>query len=76
MTSRSIRRIAMMCCIVALLVVMQPVETTAQPVMGRRGAGLPIDDAVKSAVIDSVSKALNDVYIFPDVAKEMEKTIR
>jgi hypothetical protein len=66
----------MMCFIVTLVVVMQSVEAKAQPVMARRGASRPIDDATKSAVIDSVSKALNDVYVFPDVAKEMEKTIR
>ena len=41
-----------------------------------RGGAPAIDDAAKATVIDSLSKALNDIYVFPDVAKDMEKTIR
>jgi hypothetical protein len=32
-----------------------------------------IDDQMQAEVIDRVSKALNEVYVFPNVAKEMEK---
>ena len=35
-----------------------------------------IDSETQSAIIDSVSAALNDIYVFPDVAKNMEKLIR
>jgi len=35
-----------------------------------------IDAQIQSEVIDSVSQALNEVYVFPEVAKEMEKYIR
>ena len=30
----------------------------------------------QEAIIDSISKAMNEVYVFPDVAKEMETLIR
>jgi hypothetical protein len=35
-----------------------------------------IDDATKAAIIDSVSAALEAVYVFPDVASRMEEAIR
>ena len=35
-----------------------------------------IDKKTQAEIIDSVSFALNEVYVFPDVAKEMEKHIR
>lgn len=35
-----------------------------------------IDQAEKQTVIDSVSRLLNDNYVFPDVAKEMTKLIQ
>ncbi len=35
-----------------------------------------IDAQMQSEVIDSVSRALNEVYVFPEVAKEMEKYLR
>ena len=35
-----------------------------------------IDSKMQSAVIDSICLTLNDVYVFPDVAKNMEKLLR
>jgi hypothetical protein len=35
-----------------------------------------IDAQFQQEVIDSVSRALNEVYVFPEVAKEMEKYLR
>jgi hypothetical protein len=46
-----------------------------QPVAGNQG-GAQIDDMTKAAIIDSLSKALNDIYVFPDVARQMEKKMR
>ncbi len=34
------------------------------------------DAALRAEIIDSVSAALNEVYVFPDVAKEMENHLR
>ncbi|HKO99874.1 MAG TPA: S41 family peptidase [Pyrinomonadaceae bacterium] len=35
-----------------------------------------VDSATRSQVIDSILKRLNDSYVFPDVAKKMEASIR
>ena len=35
-----------------------------------------VDSKTQAAIIDSISKALNDVYVFEDVAKNMEKLVR
>jgi hypothetical protein len=53
-----------------------PIEAGAQMIRGPGDTPESIDDATKTAIIDSVAKALNDVYVFPDVAKKMENEIR
>jgi hypothetical protein len=40
------------------------------------GRDLPIDAATRNAVIEGVLKNLNEAYVFPDVAKKMEESIR
>ncbi|MGB7063020.1 MAG: S41 family peptidase [Candidatus Zixiibacteriota bacterium] len=35
-----------------------------------------IDASMQAEIIDSVTKALNEIYVFPDVAKKMEKHVR
>jgi hypothetical protein len=35
-----------------------------------------IDKKVRAEIVDSVTTTLNSIYVFPDVAKEMEKHIR
>ena len=37
---------------------------------------MTIDESVRVRVIDSVRKALNDDYVFPDVATKMDEAIR
>ncbi|HEU4932262.1 MAG TPA: S41 family peptidase [Pyrinomonadaceae bacterium] len=37
---------------------------------------LPIDAATRTQVIDTIIKRLNESYVFPDVAKKMEDSIR
>ena len=37
---------------------------------------LTIDAATRTQVIDGILKRLNDSYVFPDVAKKMEQSIR
>jgi len=53
-----------------------PTGAGAQIVRIPGGTPENIDHATKAAIIDSVAKALNDVYVFPDVAKRMEDEIR
>jgi hypothetical protein len=35
-----------------------------------------IDAQMQSTIIDSVTRSLNEIYVFPDVAKKMEKHLR
>jgi len=53
-----------------------PTADAQQKTMIRRGGTPAIDEATKAAVIDSLSKALSDIYVFPDVAKKTEKTLK
>src|SRR2546427_10450154 len=40
------------------------------------GPDMTLDTAARAAVIDGGLKALNDNYVFPEVAKKMEQAIR
>lgn len=51
-------------------------SVSAQTVIGPRENVPSIDKATKAAIIDSVSATLNKIYVFPDVAKKMEKHMR
>jgi hypothetical protein len=53
-----------------------PAARAQRQTMVRRGGAPPIDEATKAAVIDSLSEALENIYVFPDVAEKMQKTIR
>ena len=57
-------------------VLVAPVSAPAQRMRVGNQPEAAIDDATKAALIDSISKALNDVYVFPEVAKKMEKKLR
>ena len=47
------------------------------PVLAQAGGEQPaIDRATKSAIIDSLTTALNTIYVFPDVAKKIEKELK
>ncbi len=48
----------------------------AQGPGGNQPEDKPITAAIQAEVIDSVAAALNEVYVFPDVAKKMEKFVR
>jgi hypothetical protein len=45
----------------------------AQPV---RGPGEPVDAAARAKMVDRVAAMLNEHYVFPDVAKKMETSLR
>jgi len=47
----------------------------SQAQMGR-GTGEPVDAAMRAKIVDRVSAALNEHYVFPDVAKKMEASLR
>jgi hypothetical protein len=41
-----------------------------------QGAGEPVDAALRAKIVNRVSVALNENYVFPDVAKKMEASLR
>jgi hypothetical protein len=66
--SKALIRIAIIC----LLALSMAVVAVAQP----EQPDLTIDAATRRQVIDAVLKRLNDSYVFPEVAKKMEQSIR
>jgi len=66
--SRFIFRLAVLCLLATSVVAIG----CAQP----EQADLTIDAATRTLVIDGILKRLNDSYVFPDVAKKMEQSIR
>lgn len=66
--SRVIVRLAIIC----LLALSGAVVIFAQP----EQPDLTIDAATRTQVIDGILKRLNDSYVFPDIAKKMEQSIR
>src|ERR1044072_6494109 len=67
-TSKVIFRLAILCS----LALSCAVVSFAQP----EQPDLTIDAATRTQVIDGILKRLNDSYVFPDVAKKMEQSIR
>ena len=68
MFKTTIVRLAMLC----LITLSVASVTAAQP----EQPDLTIDAATRTQVIDAIIKRLNDSYVFPDVAKKMEQSIR
>jgi hypothetical protein len=71
---KSISRRAFTTVVVGFLLVLQ--LTTAAFAQQPEQPDLTIDAATRTQVIDGVLKRLNDSYVFPEVAKKMEQSIR
>src|SRR5678816_901282 len=67
-TSKVIFRLAILCSL-ALSCAFVSFAQPEQP-------DLTIDAATRTQVVDGILKRLNDSYVFPDVAKKMEQSIR
>ena len=67
-TSKVIVRLAIIC----LLALSGAIVSFAQP----EQPDLTIDAATRTQVIDGILKRINDSYVFPEVAKKMEQSIR
>jgi len=66
--SRVVIRVVVLCLLmmsVSLIAVAQPEQQD-----------LTIDAATRSQVVDTILKRLNETYVFPDVAKKMDQSIR
>ena len=66
--SKVIFRLAVLC-LFALSVVTAGFAQPEQP-------DLTIDAATRTQVVDTILKRLNESYVFPDIAKKMEESIR
>lgn len=70
-----LRRILLSALLIVSALALIGSRTTAQ-VMPGPADRKPIDARMQAEIIDSVCKALNDDYVFPDKAREMEKFVR
>ena len=52
-----------------------PVSAKAQSA-GQEPPDKVIDAGMQAEIIDSVTRSLNEIYVFPDVAKKIEKHLR
>jgi len=59
---------------VAIITAASSISTLAQP--PREQPDRTIDAATRAEIIESVFKRLNDLYVFPEVAQNMEKSVR
>jgi hypothetical protein len=69
---------ASLCVFLTLLLIpagLFPVSARAQSA-GQEPPDKVVDARMQSEIIDSVTEALNEIYVFPDVAKKMEKHLR
>jgi hypothetical protein len=60
----------------ALLAAAILVVSGASQAQPARGPGEPVDAAARAKIVARVAEALNETYVFPDVAKKMEASIR
>jgi hypothetical protein len=58
-----------------VLICLLPANAWAQAPAAERPDKV-IDASTQAEIIDSVTQALNEIYVFPDVAKKMEKHVR
>jgi hypothetical protein len=68
---QNVQALGLICILVAALLASLPATTGAQGEQDKT-----IDSKMQAEIIDSVAQALNEVYVFADVAKEMEKHLR
>ncbi|MFZ5979502.1 MAG: S41 family peptidase [Candidatus Zixiibacteriota bacterium] len=61
---------------VALAILLCVAAVSGQVIIRGDQPGPTVDDAIQLEIIDSIAYALNEVYVFPEVAKEMEKHLR
>lgn len=66
-------------CLIAVVGLSLPalvVSTVHSQVMVQPGPAKTIDSRIQAEIIDSVAAALNDIYVLPKVAKDMERLVR
>ncbi|HVQ38525.1 MAG TPA: S41 family peptidase [Pyrinomonadaceae bacterium] len=69
-------RLSMLKSLLGLVVLAAAVSQVCSAQQPDTQADLTLDAAARTAVIDSLVKNLNESYVFPDVAKKMEASLR
>jgi hypothetical protein len=69
---------AQLCALLILLLIPAGLLSTSAGAQsaGQKPPDKAIDAGMQAEIIDSVTQALNEIYVFPDVAKKMEKHLR
>ena len=69
---------AQLCALLILLLIPAGLLSTSARAQsaGQERPDKVIDASMQAEIIDSVTQALNEIYVFPDVAKKMEKHLR
>ncbi len=62
--------------VLLLVLIMHPVTICGQKAASAKPEDRSIDAVLQAEIIDSIAYALNEVYVFPDVARKMEEHIR
>jgi hypothetical protein len=71
------RKLAHVLALLSLTLTMLAAPCSAQRMVRVAGAAdVPLSAELRGAIVDSVAAALNEIYVFPDVARDMEKHIR
>lgn len=73
-TCRVIQGLCLVVCSIVIFILIAVCSVFAVPIVS--DSDKIIDAKVQLEIIDHIAKALNEVYVFPDVAREMEKYLR
>ena len=68
-------RLSVLLITLLVLIVLSPASVLAQGPPGQPPDKV-IDAGMQAEIIDSVTRSLNEIYVFPDVAKKIEKHLR
>jgi hypothetical protein len=74
--TQRIERLALLVLLAAAVSLLAPSRGAAQVLLRKDQPDLTLTAAERAEVIDGLLKKLNEAYIFPDKAREMEKAIR
>jgi hypothetical protein len=73
---QNLQALKLVCVFLFALLASLPARADAQRAAAQREQDRTVDSRMQAEIIDSVAQALNEVYVFADVAKEMEKHLR
>ena len=73
---QKVQALRLLCVLLVGLLMSLPASANAQRMAVKGDQDKTIDSKMQAEIIDSVTQALNEIYVFPDVAKQMEKHLR